>query len=95
MQTNSPLKIVTAVVANIQMGTSINKVKIPVTETGYIQMILGTPQLQNCIIDISKKQINCKGKIISLKSIYELPTVINNITAEQIIHYYKIIMKGI
>ena len=46
-------------------------------------MILGTPQLQNCIINISKKQMNCNGKIISLKSIYELPTVINNITTEQ------------
>src|ERR1051325_2606207 len=46
-------------------------------------MIIGIPQLQNCIIDIPKKQITCKGKIISLKSIYDLPTVISNITKEQ------------
>src|ERR1041385_5738837 len=83
MQTDSPLKIVTSVIANIQIGPTINQVKIPVTEKGYIQMIIGIPQLQNCIIDIPKKQITCKGKIISLKSIYDLPTVISNITKEQ------------
>ncbi len=83
MQTDSPLKIVTSIIANVQIGPITNQVKIPVTEKGYIQMIIGIPQLQNCIIDIPKKQITCKGKIISLKSIYDLPTVINNITKEQ------------
>src|SRR5688500_8197715 len=83
MQTDSPLKIVTSIIAKIQIGPTIDKVKIPVTEKGYIQMIIGIPQLQNCIINIPKKQMTCEGKIISLKSIYDLPTVINNITKEQ------------
>ena len=83
MQTDSPLKIVTSIIANVQIGPITNQVKIPVTEKGYIQMIIGIPQLQNCIIDIPKKQITCKGKIISLKSIYDLPTIINNVTKEQ------------
>ena len=83
MQTDSPLKIVTSIIADIQIGPTINRVKIPVTEKGYIQMIIGIPQLQNCIINIPKKQMTCEGKIISLKSIYDLPTVINNITKDQ------------
>src|SRR5207237_535602 len=78
MQTDSPLKIVTSIIANVQIGPITNQVKIPVTEKGYIQMIIGIPQLQNCIIDIPKKQITCKGKIIYLKSIYNLPKIINN-----------------
>lgn len=83
MQTDSPLKIVTSIIANIQIGPTINRVKIPVTEKGYIQMIIGIPQLQNCIINIPKKQMTCEGKTISLKSIYDLPTIINNITKDQ------------
>ena len=76
MQTDSPLKIVTSIIANIQIGSTVNMVKIPVTEKGYIPMIIGIPQLQKCIIDIPKWQITCEGKIISLKSIYDLPTII-------------------
>src|SRR6266516_1599454 len=46
-------------------------------------MIIGIPQLKKCIIDIPKRRITCEGKIISLKSIYDLPTIINNITKDQ------------
>src|SRR2546429_6116868 len=55
MQIDSPLKIVTSIIANIQIGSIVNMVKIPVTEKGYIPMIIGIPQLQKCIIDIPKR----------------------------------------
>src|SRR4051812_23069819 len=41
MQTDSPLKIVTSIITNKQIGLITNQVKIPVTEKGYIQMIIG------------------------------------------------------
>ncbi|HJU59817.1 MAG TPA: TIM barrel protein, partial [Nitrososphaeraceae archaeon] len=37
MQTSSPLKIVAAIIASVQIGSNINEVKIPITDTGYIQ----------------------------------------------------------
>ena len=92
MQAASPLESNIGIVANLQIGKDHKKVKIPVTSSGFIQMILGLPELREYTVNLKREVLITPKEIIPLQKIGNKSAInyvsittkiVNGITNEQ------------
>src|SRR5277367_2429080 len=75
MQAASPLESNIGIIANLQIGKDHKKVKIPVTSSGFIQMILGLPELREYTVNLKREVLITPKEIIPLQKIGNKSTI--------------------